>query len=117
MNDFKHNIQEWVKLDNIILEYNEKIKLAKTKKIKLTESLYKQADTLDILDTNICISDGKLKFQKLKQTQALTLQFVEQCLTECLSSPITVQQIMDHIKESRQIKYREDIKRLTFKTT
>lgn len=115
MNDFKHNIQEWVKLDNMILEYNNKIRNIKTQKVKLTESLYKQAQYLDVLDTNICISDGKIKFQTLKQTKALTLHFIEQCLTDCLSSPSTVQKIMEHIKESRQFKYRDDIKRLTYK--
>lgn len=117
MNEFKQNIQEWVKLDNIISEYNNKIKNIKAQRVKLTESLHNQAQHLNILDTNICISDGKLKIQTLKQYQALTLHFIEKCIADCLSSPETVMKIMGHIKESRQVKYREDIKRLKYKTT
>lgn len=117
MDTFKNSIKQWVILDNQLKEYNEKSKIVREKKKEIMQSLYLQADSNNLLDTTIAISDGRLKFQKIKQQQALTLNFIEECLHDCIENEYTVEKIMSHIKNSREVVLREDIKRISNKTT
>ena len=117
MDTFKTNIKQWVMLDNQLKEYNEKSKILREKKKELVQSLYSQADSSNLLETTIAISDGRLTFRKIKQQQALTLDYIEGCLHNCISNESTINKIMSHIKHSREISFREDIKRVLNKTT
>ena len=116
MDTFKSKIKHWVKLDNEIKELSKTLKDIKDQKSAVTENIYSLASEQDMLDTVIAISDGKMKFNKLKQPQALTLLYIELCLQDCISSYETVEYIMNHIKKSRQYTIREDIKRYYNKT-
>ena len=57
------------------------------------------------------ISDGKLKFTMVKQTNPLTLKYVDECLGKCIKNPEQVKLIMNYIKDSRNSKIIPDIKR------
>lgn len=116
MDTFKRNIKEWVLLDNQLKEYSEKCKIIREKKKDVMQSLYSQADSNNLLDTTIAISDGQLKFHRIKQQQSLTLNYIEECLHDCISNESTVENIMLHIKQSREVVFREDIKRIPNKT-
>lgn len=116
MDTFKGQIKHWVKLDNQMKELNKELKHLKDEKTKITENLHALASEQDMLDTVIAISDGRMKFNKIKQPQALTLHYIHSCLQECISSNETVEYIMNHIKTSRQYTIKEDIKRYYKKT-
>ena len=60
----------------------------------------------------IQISDGLLKFQNNKVTSPLTFKFLKQCLSECIENEEKVEQLINYIKEKREVKYVPDIKRL-----
>jgi len=117
MDTFKNNIKQWVMLDNQLRECNEKSKMIREEKNNLMQLLYSQADTNNLLETTIAISDGRLRFQKVKIRQALTLNYIEECLHDCISNEDTVESIMTHIRDSREDVFREDIKRFPNKTT
>ena len=55
--------------------------------------------------------DSPIKFTKTKQTSNLTLSYVKECLTKCISNEEDVNAIMDVIKTSRESKYSNEIKR------
>ena len=57
------------------------------------------------------ITDGNLKFQTRKQPAALTLTFIEKCLSDCISNEDHVKQILHYIKEKRESKYINELKR------
>ena len=57
------------------------------------------------------ITDGKIKFCEVKQTQPLTLGFLEKCLSEVIANQSQVKQIVDYIKSKRETKIVPEIKR------
>jgi len=104
-------IKEWVNYDNQIKEYSIKSKELRSKKTQLTQSILNYAEENNLQNAVIEISDGKLKFQNIKQTSPLNFRFLEQCLGECIDNEENVKNIIKYIKQKREIKYYNDIKR------
>ena len=108
---FETSIQKWVALDNQIRNINEKTKILRDEKNNLEESILQHIETNKLNNAVVSISDGKLKFVNSKQTAPLSLTFVEDCLTKCISNKEHVEKIMKYIKSARPSKYIPDIKR------
>lgn len=108
---FEKNIKEWVAYDNQIKELNEKLKGLREKKNNLSNDIFNYVNEKNINNSVIKISDGKLKFSLSKVQPQLTFKFLEQCLNEIISDNEKVKQILNYIKEKREIKYVEEIKR------
>lgn len=104
------NIKTWVEIDNEIREINEKLKILRNKKSLTQELIYTnfQAEKLD--NTTIRITGGKLKLCETNYTPPLTLSFIEDCLKKCLSIS-DAEQILEFIKQSRNIRKINEIKR------
>ena len=109
--DLSESIQEWVIFDNQIKMYAEKLKSLRSKRNNLTESIFDYAEKKNIQNAVIEISDGKLKFQNVKQTSPLNFKFLEKCLNECIDNPQTVKDIINYIKQKREVRYTNDIRR------
>tara|TARA_B100001093_G_scaffold409938_1_gene399092 strand:+ start:1587 stop:1937 length:351 start_codon:yes stop_codon:yes gene_type:complete len=109
--DFQKNIQDWVQLDNEIKRANNHIKTLRNNKHNLSDKIMAYADEYNLEDAVIEISDGSLKFQNYKQTAPLTLKFVQQCLSECINNEESVKNLMEYIKNKREFKMKNDIKR------
>jgi len=108
---FESNIKEWVGYDNQIKELNYKIKSLREKKNNLSNDILIYVNDKEINQSVVKISDGKLKFTTVKVQTPLTFKFVESCLNEIISEEEKVKQIIDHLKEKRETKYVEEIKR------
>ena len=108
---FESSIQKWVLLDNQIRNINEKIKQLRDEKNNLEESILQHIETNKLNNAVVSITDGKLKFVNLKQTAPISLTFIEDCLTKCISNKEHVDKIMKYIKSARPSKYIPDIKR------
>jgi hypothetical protein len=109
--DLSNYIQEWVNYDNQIKAHNIKMKELRSKKNQLTESIFDYAEQNNLQNAVIEISDGKLKFQNVKQTNPLNFRFLETCLNECIDNEEHVKNIIKYIKQKREVKYYNDIKR------
>ena len=109
--DLQNYIREWVQYDNQLQGYVEKAKEIRIRKNDLTEEIFKYAEQNNIENAIIEISDGKLKFLNTKQTSSLNFKFLEKCLMECIGDPQNVKDIVNYIKQKREIKYTNDIKR------
>uniref|UniRef100_A0A6C0KDV2 Uncharacterized protein n=1 Tax=viral metagenome TaxID=1070528 RepID=A0A6C0KDV2_9ZZZZ len=108
---FEEKIKNWVLADNEIKTFNENLKeLKKTRQI-LTNDLQEYIETHELKNAVIQISDGKLKSQQVKAVQPLTLKYVKECLSHCVSNTETVDQLMEYIKQHREIKFSDEIKR------
>jgi len=108
---FEETIKEWVAIDNQLKVLNEKTKELREKKNTKEESILNYVRTNKLSNAVVNISDGKLKFVTTKQTPTLTLKFVENCLSKCIKSENQVKQIVNYIKETREVKLTPDIKR------
>lgn len=108
---FEENIKKWVALDNQIKTANEKTKTWRDEKNTLEQGILSYVETNKLANATVTISDGKLRFVTAKQTAPLTLKHVEAGLSKCIGNEKQVIQIMQFIKDSREVKYTADIKR------
>lgn len=111
MEGFQQNIKQWVSLDTQLKTLNEKTKEIRNKRNDLTDNIIEFVDNNNLSTATIRISDGKLKFAQNKQTAPITLGFLEGCLNDIISDEEKVTQIMNYIKENREVKVIPDIKR------
>ena len=108
---FENSIQQWVQIDNQLKKYAEATKELRTKKNDISNEIMNIATEENHLQSQINISDGKLRFTETKQTSPITLGFLKTCLGEIIPSEEKVDQIMEHIKNRRETKIVSEIKR------
>ena len=108
---FQKNIQEWVTVDNQIKTLNQEIKELRGNRNSLTNNIFTYAESNNLENAVIQISDGKLKFQNLKQTSPISFKLVKEVLNECIDNVEHVEAIITAIKNKRESKYTYDIKR------
>jgi ferritin len=109
---FEQQIQQWIAIDNQIKILNDKMKELRNKKNNISEQINTHIETSQLSDASIKISDGQLKFIKVKETQQLTFKYLETCLSEIIKNEDQVKKIVDYIKNKREVKYVPEIKRL-----
>lgn len=108
---FENQVQQWVLLDNQLKILNEKISDLREKKKELSDNLTTYAKDNNLSNSSVIIGDGKLKFTNAKQTEPITLKYLEKTLGEVIKNETQVKLIMDHIKSRREIKIVPEIKR------
>jgi hypothetical protein len=108
---FENTIQKWVSIDNQIKIHNEKLRSLREEKSNLNEILLRQGSTNNLLNNTIQISDGKLKFVNTKISPPLTFKYVEKSLGDIIKNEDQVKRIMDYLKNHRDIKNVQEIKR------
>jgi hypothetical protein len=111
--NFENQVQNWVSIDNQIRILNEKIKELRDKKNTIGENLMDYAKKNSLSKSTIQISDGKLRFITTKVTSPITLKYLEKSLGEIIPNQSQVKAIMEHLKENREFKMVEDIKRFS----
>lgn len=109
---FEQNIQQWVALDNQMKVLNEQLKELRDEKNNLSQEINNHIETQELTNVSVRINDGQLKFVKVKETQQLTFKYLETCLSEIIKNEEQVKQIMEYIKNNREVKYVSEIKRL-----
>ena len=110
---FEQQIKEWVFIDNQLKILNDKVKSLREQKTKLNENIITYANRNDMLNSNIQISDGKLKFTNTKVPTPLSFKYLEKCLGEVIRNENQVKQIIDYVKSKREVKSISEIKRFS----
>ena len=109
--EFQTNIQQWVNIDNKIKQLSTELKGFRNTRHELTRNIFTYAESNNLENAVIQISDGKLKFQNIKTTNPLTFSFIETCLKDIIEDETKVKDIIKYIKQKRIPKYIYDIKR------
>ena len=112
---FEQKIQSWVSIDNQLKLLNEKVQELRDKRNDLSENITKYAQTNNLQNATIQISDGKLKFANTRVTAPLTFKYLEKSLGEVIKNESQVKQIVEYVKEHRDSKIVPEIKRLSNK--
>ena len=108
--NFKESIKQWVVLDNEHKQYNDKVKQIREKKTQVLDVINTHVQSNSLTNAFVQISDGRLKFTNNKSVKPLTLRYIEDCLSQLLSTTDT-QRVMTYIKDNREYTYSDDIKR------
>jgi hypothetical protein len=108
---FEQQIQQWVNIDNQIKILNDKMKELRDAKNNISEKINTYIETSQLSNSSVKLSDGQLKFVKVKETQQLTFKYLETCLSEIIKNEEQVKKIVEYIKNKREVKYVPEIKR------
>jgi len=108
---FEQHIQQWVSIDNQMKILNDKMKELRDKKNTISEQINTHIESSQLNNASVKINDGQLKFIKVKETQQLTFKYLETCLSEIIKNEDQVRQIVEYIKNKREVKYVPEIKR------
>lgn len=111
MNDLSQSIKEWVNYDNQLKKYCEKVKELRNNRNIVGKDIFHYVEKNHLQNAIVEITDGKLKFQNVKQTSPLNFKFLEECLKDCISDTESVNDIIKYIKQKREVVFRNDIKR------
>jgi hypothetical protein len=109
--NFEQQLQQWVSIDNQMKIVADKMKELRDKKNTISEQINTHIETNQI-NSVVKLSDGQLKFVKVKETQPLTFKYLETCLSEIIKNEEQVKKIVEYIKNKREVKYVPEIKRL-----
>jgi hypothetical protein len=91
---------------------NDRMKELRDKKNTLSENINEHIETSNLSNSSLKLSDGQLKFIKVKDTQQLTFKYLETCLHEIIKNEEQVSKIVEYVKNKREVKYVSEIKRL-----
>ena len=109
---FEQQIQRWVAIDNQIKILSDEMKELRDKKNAISTQINTHIETSELNNSSVKISDGELRFVKVKETQQLTFKYLETCLSEIIKNEEQVKKIVEYIKNKREVKYVPEIKRL-----
>jgi len=109
---FELNIQKWVSLDNQLKLLNEKTKELREQKNQIGKNIQEYTNQNNLSNATIQISDGKLKCVNTNLATPLTYKFIEKSLGEIIKNENQVNQIINYLKEKREIKVVSEIKRI-----
>lgn len=108
---FEQQIQQWVAIDNQMKLVSDKLKELRDKKHDIGAQINSYIETNELSNASVKISDGQLKFVKVKETQQLTFKHLETCLSEIIKNEEQVKKIVEYVKNKRDTKYVPEIKR------
>ena len=108
---FEQQIQQWVHVDNQIKNITETLKELREQKNTISNQINSHIETNQLSNASVKLSDGQLRFVKVKETQQLTFKYLETCLSEIIKNEDQVRQIVEYIKNKREVKYVPEIKR------
>jgi hypothetical protein len=110
---FESQIQQWVSLDNQLRNLNERARELREKRRTLETDITKYAASNNLSSSTVQISDGKLRFANTRVPEPLTFKYLERVLSGVIKNENQVTQIMEHIKQKREIKVVPEIKRFS----
>tara|TARA_E500000178_G_scaffold353032_1_gene417909 strand:- start:13 stop:390 length:378 start_codon:yes stop_codon:yes gene_type:complete len=108
---FASNVKKWVLLDSQLKMANEKMKILREEKNLLGNKICNHLQETGNSHRKIMIHDGDLKVYEKKEYSPLTFSFLEQHLGKIMTDPQQVNYVIQYLKEQREIKTSNDLKR------
>jgi hypothetical protein len=106
-----NDVQRWVLAETQLKQLNEKVK--QMRELKAISATNITAYTRQQKYTgNIKISDGELRICEKKEYTPLTFTYLEKCLGNIIPDNAHVEYIIKYLKDNREIKTSQDIKRI-----
>lgn len=109
---FEENMHKWIQLDNQIKLLNEKIHNLRETKNNLTQKINSHVQETRLSTSVFQLNDTKIKFYNTKVSQPITFKYLDDCLKRIIKNENQVIQIIEYIKQKREIKTIFEIKRI-----
>jgi hypothetical protein len=105
------NVKRWVLLDSQLKIIQEKTKKMREEKNMLGSNICQHLENSGNAHRKIMIHDGDLKIYEKKDYSPLTFAFLEKHLGKIMTDPNQVEFVIQYLKDQREIKTTNDLKR------
>tara|TARA_B100000902_G_C26676209_1_gene605545 strand:+ start:218 stop:565 length:348 start_codon:yes stop_codon:yes gene_type:complete len=112
MAGFREDIKLWVSLDNQIKSLTGQLNNLRNDKNNVNNNIFKYVEDNNLSNSIINITDGQLNFTTIRQTSSITIKNIETILNENIKDKDLVNLLIDKIKNSRNTKNVNTIKRI-----
>lgn len=109
--NLESNVNKWLEIDNSIKQLTERVKTLRNEKSNIEENIMEYADRNNINNLSIKTNEGILKLTQSKNASQLTYKYLEKCLHEIISDEKQVENIINYIKNKREITETKSIKK------
>ena len=110
---FSDNIQNWLLYEQQLKIITERTKQIRELKQLTTKEIYKYMQQNNITTNKIDITGGQLSTYEKKEYSPLTFSYIEECLAKIIPEKSHVDYIINYLKENREIKTTQEIRRTT----
>ena len=114
--EFEKDMRKWAILDNKIRAANHEIKEMRSQKTEIGSTICEFMKTKGLENKKVDTGDSIISFYEKNEYPALTFAYIEKCLGEIISDKDKVLYIIKHLKDKREIKKSNDLRR-RFKNT
>jgi hypothetical protein len=111
------NVRSWVALDNQVRLLTEQLQNLRERRRGASDAVLAQAATDNVMSARVRVSDGYLRFARVKTSPPLSLKYVEECLTRCLADRAQIARIMTVVRDARAVREETAIKRVVQKSS
>jgi len=112
---FDQQLNKWITIDDQIKNLDNKLKILREQRTNTKNIITAYATNNNLVGTQINTPDGMLKIAQVKSIPSLTYKYLEQKLKEVIPNTQQVEQILSHIKQTRNIQLIPEIKRISNK--
>jgi len=105
------DISNYIRLDDEIQSFQEKLRELKESKSKLHDKITENMIKQNIVNKTISIGSSKLSIIEKKQYSSLTFSYLEDTLSKIIPDQNQVSYVIKYLKENRSIKTHKEIKR------
>jgi hypothetical protein len=116
MASFEQDMRKWAILDNKIRASNNELKALRSQKAEVGSSICEFMKTKGLENKKVDTGDSIISFYEKNEYPALTFGYIEKCLGEIISDKDKIAIIIKHLKDKREIKKSNDLRR-RFKDT
>jgi hypothetical protein len=110
---FEQNLRNWAILDNKIRASNAELKEMRNQRDQLSTTICNTMKTNGWQNKKINTGDSIITYCEKNETSSLTFTYLEKCLAEIIKNEHQVKQIVDYVKQNREIKVASEIKRFS----
>ena len=114
--EFERDLRKWAVLDNKIRASNQELKDMRNQKTALGSTICEFMKTKGLENKKVDTGDSIISFYEKNEYPALTFGYIEKCLGEIISDKDKIAIIIKHLKDKREIKKSNDLRR-RFKNT
>jgi seryl-tRNA synthetase len=105
-------LQKWIEYDNEQHELNEKMNALRAKKKELSDEIFKITETNGMKEARIKMNNEKIHITMTNVQQPLTFKYLQNTLSDIIKDESQLGQTMKYIKEKREVKVVQEIKRI-----
>lgn len=109
--EFEQGVRKWAILDNKIRASSQELKTMRSQKTELGSTICNFMKTKGLENKKIEIGDSTISFFEKNEYPSLTFGYIEKCLGEIISDKDKVAIIIKHLKDKREIKKSNDLRR------